>query len=87
MKDNLSIAVAVFGLFLNLGILVWGIAKMSAGIESLKETVNEFKTWFHEMRNRVDELNTRVSVLEDRGERAPADHPFGRRRYDEGPEA
>jgi X-X-X-Leu-X-X-Gly heptad repeat protein len=52
-----------------LGALVWGLARMSAAVDSLRDATGKLTTGLEQVVNGMADLSGRVRVLEDRGQR------------------
>lgn len=51
---------------LNAGALVWGAATLSASVRQLGQTVTRLDGFLEKVDERVDDHETRISVMEDR---------------------
>lgn len=65
----------VFGgvmLMLNLAALVWGAATINATVSHTTEALKDVTAAMESVRGTLNRMDTRVSVLEDREQRRPA---------------
>lgn len=65
MNLTLNELLAVFGLTINAGALVWGAAKLTAAVDNLKELVNKLEKLLGSNTDDVIDLKARMKVVEN----------------------
>ena len=68
MSPELNVSLNLAQLFL-LGGLIWGLARMKSSVDMLTTTSEKLTNGLERVASMLAELGSRVSVLEDRGER------------------
>lgn len=65
-RSTIRDTVAFIGMLINAAGLVWGAAKLSASVDSLKETTTEFKATLVSVTTKVTNLEIRTAVIESK---------------------
>lgn len=76
IRVNATTAALILALVVNGGGLIWGAAKLSSAVDSIQQTVTKLDGTLSAVGTTVQNLDKRVTVLEDRGNRTQTPTPI-----------